>query len=101
MGHTRVIGFSKRGLPYTQFLLDVVTEDKPTTPQRIDEAISAEIPDPVKDPQLYALVERYMVHGPCGAPNPECLCATDGSCTKYYPKPWVPETLGCERVPPI
>ena len=54
--------------------------------------ISAEIPDPDSQPRLYALVSRHMVHGPCGALNPDCPFMEDGLCTKHYPKDWREET---------
>nr|GEW85192.1 DNA helicase [Tanacetum cinerariifolium] len=34
-----------------------------------DEYISAEIPDPVKDPRGYKVVTELMMHGPCGVAN--------------------------------
>nr|GEV06581.1 hypothetical protein [Tanacetum cinerariifolium] len=34
-----------------------------------DEYISAEIPDPVKDPRGYKMVTELMMHGPCGVAN--------------------------------
>ena len=49
--------------------------------------MSAEIPDRNVDPELYHLVETFMVHGPCGALDPNCPCMNElGQCGKHYPK---------------
>ena len=39
-----------------------------------DRFVSAEIPDPVKFPQAHATVARSMMHGHCGAVNPNSSC---------------------------
>lgn len=52
----------------------------------IDSVVTAEIPDPEADPELYEIVNKHMVHGPCGAHNPSALCMKNGHCTKEYPK---------------
>ena len=36
------------------------------TPRNIDGIISAELPDPENDPELFRLVTEWMLHGPCG-----------------------------------
>ena len=61
-------------------------------PSCVDRVISAEIPDPNHDPDLYALVMTHMVHGPCGALNPSAPCMKDGVCTKKYPFSFQPTT---------
>ncbi|XP_043226476.1 uncharacterized protein LOC122383784 [Amphibalanus amphitrite] len=58
---------------------------KPRT-DTIDQFVSAEIPDPVAEPELHATVTTKMVHGPCGAHRPAASCMTDGVCSKRYPK---------------
>ena len=89
---TWVVEFQKRGLPHAHILLIVRSADKPTTPMRIDELISAELPDPQTSPELHRLVDSHMIHGPCGALNPLCPCMHDGVCTKNYPKKFASET---------
>ena len=48
--------------------------------------IQAQIPDPDKDPELYAAVSSFMLHGPCGPANPRAPCMEKGRCSKGYPK---------------
>ena len=60
--------------------------DKPRTAEDVDRLVSAEIPDPITQPELYRLVETHMIHGPCGHLNPECSCMEHGQCSKNYPK---------------
>ena len=90
---TWVIEFQKRGLPHAHLLLIVASSDKLDTPAKINRVVVAEIPDPEYQAFLYELVNRHMVHGPCGPLNPDCPCMQDGVCTKHFPKPWREETV--------
>uniref|UniRef100_A0A453JVC3 ATP-dependent DNA helicase n=1 Tax=Aegilops tauschii subsp. strangulata TaxID=200361 RepID=A0A453JVC3_AEGTS len=69
---------------------------KLTCPEQYDRLISAELPNKKKYPELYKLVVKHMMHGPCGALNlnPECPC-TKGrpSCKNHYPRPFHAATL--------
>ena len=70
------------------------------TPDKIDDIVCAEIPDPVLDPQLHQIVTSNMVHGPCGGFNPASPCMEHGQCSKKYPKPFISETqLGTDSFP--
>ena len=57
--------------------------------EHIDKHISAEIPDPNEDPELYKLVSDFMMHGPCGVDDPNQACMDDGICTKHFPKKFI------------
>ena len=81
-----VIEFQKRGLPHTHITITLEPEDKPVTPEQIDEIICAEIPDKDVDPIAYETVLRCMLHGPCGDAYPNAPCMVNGKCSKHYPK---------------
>lgn len=68
-------------------------EDKLCTRTNIDWLISAEIPDPEEDLELYNLVKSCMIHGPCGVQNPSSVCMEDRECKKNFPKPFREETV--------
>jgi hypothetical protein len=68
------IEFQKRGLPHAHILLTLAPEDKLRSPADYDTLISAEVPDPVAEPDLYETVTRNMMHGPCGSLKPDAPC---------------------------
>ncbi|XP_073224868.1 uncharacterized protein [Cicer arietinum] len=80
------IEFQKRGLPHAHILVFLHSEDKIQTPSKIDNTISAEIPDKDIDPITFSVVERFMIHGPCGILNKKSPCMVNGKCGKHYPK---------------
>ena len=88
-----VIEFQKRGLPHAHILIILRHEDKIRTAEDIDRLISAEIPDKNLNPQLFEIVSKSMVHGPCGIQNPKASCMEEGKCVKEFPKPFRAETL--------
>jgi hypothetical protein len=61
-------------------------------PTQIDDFICAELPDPTEDPELFEVVTKNMIHGPCGNLNPNSPCLRDGKCTKKYPRTPIKET---------
>ncbi|XP_071675707.1 uncharacterized protein [Lolium perenne] len=87
-----VVEFQKRGLPHIHALVWLKVDTEDPTPGMINSYISAEIPDCSVDPLGYALVEEFMVHGPCGEYNPKAPCMKDGACSKRYPKDFNEET---------
>ncbi|XP_044735689.1 uncharacterized protein LOC123297922 [Chrysoperla carnea] len=83
------IEWQKRGLPHSHNLIWLHDKIYPTD---IDKIIRAEFPDPQKDPELYNIVVKNMIHGPCGSLNFNAPCMSDGKCTKKYPKPYLDDT---------
>ena len=81
-----MIEFQKQGLPHMHCLIFLKEPYKLLTPEAIDSCISARWPDPEREPLLFETVKKCMVHGPCGALNPNALCIVDGKCSKNYPK---------------
>jgi hypothetical protein len=86
------IEFQKRGLPHAHILLFLHPSSKYPTPDDINKIISAEIPDPVNQGELYNLVKTHMIHGPCGVGIDSAPCYKDGKCSKYYPKKFIAKT---------
>ena len=78
--------WQKRGLPHQHMLVWLAEEIHPSM---LDKIISAEIPDPSKDPELYKLMKTWMLHGPCSKNR----CIVDGKCNKGFPKPFTKETM--------
>ncbi|RLN38563.1 uncharacterized protein C2845_PM01G41390 [Panicum miliaceum] len=66
---------------------------KITCPEQYDLLISAELPNKKKYPELYRMVTKLMMHGPCKVLNPNCPC-TKGrtSCKNRYPRPFCDST---------
>lgn len=86
------IEFQKRGLPHAHIVLFLHPDDKLSMADDIDRIISAELPDPSTDPELFAVVRDRMMHGPCGAANRNSPCMEAGKCNKHFPKRYVSAT---------
>jgi hypothetical protein len=90
------IEFQKRGLPHAHILLFLNKDSQFDTPEKIDEIISAEIPDPTEDPDLYDIVTKFMIHQPCQA-NVKSPCMKDYGpglrCSKKFPRAFTDDTI--------
>ena len=93
VAHIHVIEFQKRGLPHAHILLILADEDKPNGTDDYDWIICAELPDPVQEPILHAIVVSTIMHGPCGVQRPNAPCMVDGKCSKGYPKAFCDTTM--------
>jgi hypothetical protein len=82
------IKWQKRGLPHSHNLFWLADRIHPT---QIDD-ISAELPDPTRDPELFAVVTKNVIHSPCELLNPNSPRMKDGKCTKNYPRKLIKET---------
>lgn len=83
------VEWQKRGLPHAHIL--IWCQEK-IRPDEIDQIICAELPDPQVDLDLFKMVSTHMIHGPCGASNPNSPCMDKGKCTKRYPRAFVTAT---------
>ena len=93
LAYCHSIEFQKRGLPHAHILIILENKEIAGDPQEIDKFVCAELPDPVTEPHLYATVTKCMLHGPCGADNPNAPCMDGNTCTKGYPKEFIQNTM--------
>ncbi|GFX87714.1 ATP-dependent DNA helicase [Trichonephila clavipes] len=84
------IEWQKRGLPHAHILVWLINK---ITPDQIDQIISEEIPGKHINPNLFDVVTKNMIHGPCDAFNNNSSCMSDGKCTKRYPRKLVSDTI--------
>jgi hypothetical protein len=97
-GLVRTIEYQKRGLPHLHLLLFLDARFKIDRNDTIDQIISAEIPSKEVDPELYEIVTKNMVHGPCGDINPKSPCMVKDNngnlkCSKGFPKDFIEESV--------
>jgi hypothetical protein len=100
-GHVYTIEYQKRGLPHLHLLLFLQASAKFNTPERVDEVVCAELPDPSWDPtgELLALVTGNMSHGPCGEDyvRAPCMVRKEAhsplACSKRFPKAFTDRTV--------
>ena len=76
----------------------VILETAIETVEKVDRIVTAELPDPVRDPELWETITTTMVHSPCGAEYPNTPCIQDGrgingTCSKYFPKDFSSTTI--------
>lgn len=88
-----IVEFQKRGLPHIHYLVWLANGSKDFSASIVDSFIRAEIPDVNIDPLGYALVDEFMIHGPCGDYNKRCPCMKDDKCSKNFPKSFQDETV--------
>jgi hypothetical protein len=70
VAHVFIIEFQKRSLPHMHLIIFYYHDSKLKTLEDINSLLSVELPDPNTESELYHLVVKYMVHGPCGILNP-------------------------------
>ena len=87
------VEFQKRGLPHIHCLVWLAASGSDFNASTVDGFICAEIPDLSVDPLGYALVDEFMIHGPCGHYNKNCPCMQGDRCSKHFPKDFQDETI--------
>ena len=96
--HVYTIEWQKRGLPHVHCLSWMVEKIRP---DQIDSIISAELPDPNEDPELFATITKHIIHGPCGRLNSRSPCMKDGQCTKHSKRVFARDHHITQRLSPI
>ncbi|XP_074323579.1 uncharacterized protein LOC141660492 [Apium graveolens] len=86
IGVMHVIEFQKRGLPHVHMLIWLSPESRPNSIEKVDQLVSAEIPDKNSDPIAYEAVKNYMMHGPCGKDLYTSPCMVQGKCMRHFLK---------------
>ncbi|XP_074352737.1 uncharacterized protein LOC141691884 [Apium graveolens] len=74
IGVMHVIEFQKRGFPHVHILIWMSPESRPNSIEKVDQLVSAEIPDKNSDPIACEAVKNYMMHGPCESADLENVC---------------------------
>ena len=93
------IEWQKHGLPHCHLLLWLSANYR-ITPDKINDVICTEIPDPSVDPEVHQMVMSNMVYGPCSCINHNSPCMQDGRCSKKYQKQYIAKTqLGADSYP--
>jgi hypothetical protein len=97
------IKYQKQGLLHLHLLLFLHPEDRNSfmDPAVINRHISTKLPQPQDDPtrRLTNIMQTMIVHGPCGATNPNAPCIVAGApghpptYLKRFPKPFCPATV--------
>ncbi|XP_021808472.1 uncharacterized protein LOC110752178 [Prunus avium] len=93
VAYAYIIEFKKRGLPHVHMLVVLDEDDKLNNPDDYDQIVKAEIPNEHEEPQLYNVVLKHMIHGPCGIQNPQSPCMKNGRCKRNYPKSFAASTI--------
>ena len=83
--HVYVIKFQKRGLPHTHILIIMYHNFRFLTPDNVDRAVSAELPDPVTRSEFFQQVVAHNLRGPCGVYRPNPPRMKDVEFRKDYP----------------
>ena len=98
VAHIHTIEFQKRGLPYIHLFIFLHPQHRIQDSQYINSMISAQLSDPQLQPLLYEKVIKYMLHGPCGADNPQAKCIVNRKCSKHFPKEYRERTDWAEDI---
>lgn len=93
VAYVYTIEYQKRGLPHMHLIVFLHPSSQLSSPSRIDSFISAEFPDRDREPILFDVVTKFMVHGPCR--QDQCLDG-NGHCNKHFPNPFKETELSGE-----
>ena len=80
IGHLYMVEYQKRSLLHCHIVLIMDQCDHPKLLEEFDNIIQAAIPDRKQDPELYSLVTKHYLHGPC---SPQ-YCSASGHCRFHF-----------------
>jgi hypothetical protein len=89
IAYVYTIEFQKCGLPHIHMMVTLDKKDRPSTPEKIDLLVNAELPDKEKEPRLFELISQFHLHGPCKKQP----CWNGTTCKSGFPKPYTPRTV--------
>ena len=96
LGCAYTIEFQKWSLPHAHIWIILCETAAHRDIVECDLIFCAELPDPVLQPRLHAIVKRCMIHGPCGAAKKRSPCLRDGRFSKRFPKAFSVATTNAE-----
>ena len=77
------IEWQNMGLPHNHILIWLTNKIHAS---QIDSFLSAEIPNKLIDPELYEIIIKQMIHGPCGRMKHELSVHEEWQMYKTFPK---------------
>ncbi|XP_024979018.1 uncharacterized protein LOC112516232 [Cynara cardunculus var. scolymus] len=86
------IEFQKRGFPHAHILLFLDSKSKNPSGEHIDRVITIEIPNTNVDPDGFNVLNKFMIHGPCGDIYSSSPCMVQDICSKSFPKKFIGQT---------
>uniref|UniRef100_A0A0K0FSG3 Helitron_like_N domain-containing protein n=1 Tax=Strongyloides venezuelensis TaxID=75913 RepID=A0A0K0FSG3_STRVS len=80
------IEFQKRSLPHIHILVKVSKNDFRLTSDQVDKCVKAKFPDKEKNPRLFKIVTKTMVHSRCDISKTKVLCWNEEKniCTEKF-----------------
>jgi hypothetical protein len=83
LAHIYTIEYQKCGLPHMHPIIFLDPSAHLSTPSHVDHYLSSRFPDENAEPQLFNMVQTFMVHGPCWCN--QCL-DQNNHCIRGFPK---------------
>ena len=93
--------FQKRGVRHVHIFIISANGFKLLSPMDYDHVICAEIPDQNADPELYNIIAKGYMHGPCGDMITSCACMKNACCSNGYSKEFADATMDNQDGYPI
>ena len=79
-------------MPHCHVCIILHEEYKFHSTDQYDEIVSCELPDSKMEPELYKIITKSNLHGPCGKSFPNSPCMVENKCSKKFPKQFQEDT---------